>query len=137
MLVAIWDDTNQTLQIANAGSVQPLFVSMISSGSRTTVDVKTIQAEGFPLGLFSDVEYEEFTLSTRSGDLIVFFSDGIPDAENAAGEMFGTERLAKVLKSMRVPTASSTVQSIVDSVSRFQSGTEHFDDETLVVLRVL
>jgi sigma-B regulation protein RsbU (phosphoserine phosphatase) len=51
--------------------------------------------------------------------------------------MFGTERLAKVLKSMRVPTASSTVQSIVDSVSRFQSGTEHFDDETLVVLRVL
>jgi sigma-B regulation protein RsbU (phosphoserine phosphatase) len=38
---------------------------------------------------------------------------------------------------MRVPTASSTVQSIVDSVSRFQSGTEHFDDETLVVLRVL
>jgi sigma-B regulation protein RsbU (phosphoserine phosphatase) len=137
MLIAIWDDSNQTVQIANAGSVQPLFVSMTSSGSRTSVDVKTIQAEGFPLGLFPDVEYEEFTLSTRAGDLIVFFSDGIPDAVNAAGEMFGTERLAKVLKSMRVPTAASTVQTIVDSVSRFQSGTEHFDDETVVVLRAL
>jgi sigma-B regulation protein RsbU (phosphoserine phosphatase) len=137
MLIAIWDDSNQTVQIANAGSVQPLFVSMSSSGSRTSVDVKTIQAEGFPLGLFPDVEYEEFTLSTRAGDLIVFFSDGIPDAVNAAGEMFGTERLAKVLKSMRVPTAASTVQTIVDSVSRFQSGTEHFDDETVVVLRAL
>jgi sigma-B regulation protein RsbU (phosphoserine phosphatase) len=137
MLIAIWDDSNQTVQIANAGSVQPLFVSMSSTGSRTSVDVKTIQAEGFPLGLFPDVEYEEFTLSTRTGDLIVFFSDGIPDAVNAAGEMFGTERLAKVLKSMRVPTAASTVQTIVDSVSRFQSGTEHFDDETVVVLRAL
>jgi Serine phosphatase RsbU, regulator of sigma subunit len=137
MLIAIWDDSNQTVQIANAGSVQPLFVSMTSSGSRTSVDVKTIQAEGFPLGLFPDVEYEEFTLSTRAGDLIVFFSDGIPDAVNAAGEMFGTERLAKVLKSMRVPTAASTVQTIIDSVSRFQSGTEHFDDETVVVLRAL
>jgi len=137
MLIAIWDDSNQTVQIANAGSVQPLFVSMSSSGSRTSVDVKTIQAEGFPLGLFPDVEYEEFTLSTRAGDLIVFFSDGIPDAVNAAGEMFGTERLAKVLKAMRVPTAASTVQTIMDSVSRFQSGTEHFDDETVVVLRAL
>jgi sigma-B regulation protein RsbU (phosphoserine phosphatase) len=137
MLIAIWDDSNQTVQIANAGSVQPLFVSMNSSGSRTSVDVKTIQAEGFPLGLFPDVEYEEFTLSTRTGDLVVFFSDGIPDAENAAGEMFGTERISKVLKSLRQPTANSTVQAIIDSVSRFQSGTEHFDDETVVALRVL
>ncbi len=138
MLIAIWDDSNQTLQIANAGSVQPLFVSMSTPRARrTSVDVNTIQAEGFPLGLFPDVEYEEFTLSTRPGDLIVFFSDGIADAVNAAGEMFGTERLAKVLKSMRVPTAASTVQTIVDSVSRFQSGTEHFDDETVVVLRAL
>lgn len=137
MLVAIWDDSNQTIQIANAGSVQPLFVSLTSSGSRTTVDVKTIKAEGFPLGLFPDVEYEEFTLSTRTGDLIVFFSDGIPDAENANGDMFGTDRLAKVLKAQRQPTASSMVAAILKAVSDFQSGTEHFDDETIVVLRAL
>jgi sigma-B regulation protein RsbU (phosphoserine phosphatase) len=137
MLVAIWDDSNQTIQIANAGSVQPLFVSLTSSGSRTSVDVKTIKAEGFPLGLFPDVEYEEFTLSTRTGDLLVFFSDGIPDAENAKGDMFGTERLIKVLKSQRQPTAASVVQAILKAVTDFQSGTEHFDDETLVVLRAL
>lgn len=137
MLVAIWDDSNQTLQIANAGSVQPLFVSLVSSSSRTTVDVKTIKAEGFPLGLFPDVQYEEFTISTRTGDLVVFFSDGIPDAENANGDMFGTDRLAKVLKTQRQPTASSMVEAILKAVSDFQSGTEHFDDETAVVLRAL
>jgi sigma-B regulation protein RsbU (phosphoserine phosphatase) len=137
MLVAIWDDSNQTLQIANAGSVQPLFVSLVSSNSRTTVEVKTIKAEGFPLGLFPNVQYEEFTISTRTGDLLVFFSDGIPDAENAKGDMFGTERLAKVLKTQRQPTAASMVDAILKAVSDFQSGTEHFDDETVVVLRAL
>lgn len=136
MLIALWDDSNQTIQVANAGSVQPLFVSFNSSGSRTSVDVKTIQAEGFPLGLFPDVEYEEFTLSTRPGDMLVFFSDGLPDAQNASGEMFGTERLAKALKSLRQPTAHTAAEAILDAVTTFQGGTEHFDDETVVVLRV-
>ncbi|HEX4650502.1 MAG TPA: SpoIIE family protein phosphatase [Granulicella sp.] len=135
MLMAIWDDDNQTLQIANAGSVQPVFVSNTPDG----VMVKTIQAEGFPLGLFPNAEYEEFTLATRPGDMIVFFSDGIVDAENAAHEMFGTERLAAVLEAQTTPsaTAESVVDAILQAVSTFQSGTEHFDDETVVVLRVL
>jgi sigma-B regulation protein RsbU (phosphoserine phosphatase) len=133
MLMAIWDDDNQTLQIANAGSVQPVFISNTPDG----LLVKTIQAEGFPLGLFPDAEYEEFTLATRPGDIIVFFSDGIVDAENAAREMFGTERLAAVLQSQTAPTAASMVDAILKAVSDFQSGTEHFDDETVVVLRVL
>src|SRR6185437_6085829 len=128
MLMAVWDDSNQTLQIANAGSVQPLFVS----GGGDGLTVKTIQAEGFPLGLFPNVEYEEFTLSTQPGDFIVFFSDGIVDAENAAGEMFGTERLHNVLKSQANPNAAYTVAAILNAVSEFQSGVEHFDDETVV-----
>jgi len=132
MLMALWDDSNQTLQIANAGSVQPVFVSRTSDG----VTVKTIKAEGFPLGLFPNVVYEEFTLSTQPGDMIVFFSDGIPDAENSAGEMFGTDRLLQVLESQVEPTAASTVEAILKAVSDFQSGVEHFDDETVVVLRV-
>jgi sigma-B regulation protein RsbU (phosphoserine phosphatase) len=132
MLMAVWDDSNQTLQIANAGSVQPVFVSRGSEG----VTVKTIKAEGFPLGLFPNVSYEEFTLSTQPGDMIVFFSDGIPDAENADGEMFGTDRLRKVLESQAQSTAASTVEAILKAVSDFQSGVEHFDDETVMVLRV-
>jgi phosphoserine phosphatase RsbU/P len=133
MLMAIWDDDNQTLQIANAGSVQPVFVSDTPDG----LLVKTIQAEGFPLGLFPDATYEEFTLATRPGDMIVFFSDGIVDAENAVHEMFGTERLVALLQAQTAPTAESMVDAILEAVSNFQSGTEHFDDETVVVLRVL
>jgi len=136
MLMAIWDDSNQTLQIANAGSVQPLFVAANPDATKPPA-VRTIKAEGFPLGLFPNVEYEEFTLSTRPGDLIVFFSDGIPDAVNATGEMFGDERLTRLLESQHHPTAQSTVDTILQAVSDFQNGTDHFDDETIVVLRAI
>ena len=81
MVFAVWNDEKQTLQIANAGAVQPLFCR--------AGQVETVQAEGFPLGMFKDVTYEEFTLSTRPGDAIIFFSDGIVDAVNENEEMFG------------------------------------------------
>jgi sigma-B regulation protein RsbU (phosphoserine phosphatase) len=137
MLMAVWDDDNQTLQIANAGSVQPVFVSNALCDPGASRIVKTIQAEGFPLGLFPGAEYEEFTFATQPGDMIVFFSDGIVDAEDAAGEMFGTDRLNQVLESQHCPTAEFTVEAILSAVNAFQAGTDHFDDETVVVLRVL
>jgi sigma-B regulation protein RsbU (phosphoserine phosphatase) len=136
MLMAVWDDSNQTLQIANAGSVQPLFVAANPDQTQPPT-VRTIQAEGFPLGMFPGAQYEEFTLSTQPGDLIVFFSDGIPDAVNGTGDMFGDERLTKLLESQRHPTAQSTVDAILQAVTDFQAGTAHFDDETAIVLRVL
>jgi sigma-B regulation protein RsbU (phosphoserine phosphatase) len=71
--------------------------------------------------------------------VLVFFSDGIVDAENAQGEMFGTERLTAVLREhpSACHSAQATVDAIIGAVNAFQSGTAHFDDETLVVLRVL
>ena len=116
MLIALWDDSNRTLQVANAGSVQPMFVSRASTGE---VSVRTIKAVGFPLGLFPDVTYEEFTLSTRTGDLIVFFSDGILDAENATGEMFGEERLCSLLQHEPAATSSSNsaIETIMEAVA--------------------
>jgi len=137
--MALWDDADRTLQIANAGSVQPLFVSTHNADLTHAIDVHTIAVEGFPLGLFPGVTYEEQTLTTQAGDLIVFFSDGIVDAENIHGEMYGTDRLCTLLR--RHPTAAQSadgaLQAILEAVTIFQAGAEHFDDETVVALRVL
>ncbi|MFZ0663158.1 MAG: SpoIIE family protein phosphatase [Acidobacteriaceae bacterium] len=129
MLYAVWNDDNRTLQVANAGATQPI----ICRGG----EVETIKAEGFPLGLFSNVEYEEFTLSTQPGDSIIFFSDGITDAENNAEEMFGDDRLKAVVKKNHQKSASKIADAIVAEVGKFQRGKERFDDETVVVLKVL
>lgn len=128
MIYAVWNDEDQTFEIANAGAVQPL----ICRGG----EVETIHAEGFPLGLFPDVSYEQFTLSTRPGDVVVFFSDGLADAENTAGEMFGTERLAELLENNHTLCAAKIADLIIGQIGAFQNGAERFDDETLIVLRV-
>lgn len=132
MIFAVWNDDNRTLQIANAGSVQPMLMSKAAGGTT----VREIKAEGFPLGLFPNAEYEEFTISTQPGDLIVFFSDGIADAENREQEMFGTERLCSVLEESSPESAEAAVRAVLEAVDAFQNGNEHFDDETLVILQV-
>ncbi len=129
MVFAVWNDGDQTLQIANAGSVQPL---VCRAG-----EVEPVHAEGFPLGLFEDVSYEEFTLSTRPGDAIVFYSDGITDALNDEEAMFGEERLISVVRQHLSGTAEALADAIFAELADFQGGTERFDDETVVVLKVL
>jgi len=129
MVYSVWNDSNQTLQLANAGASQPIFCR---SG-----EVETIRAEGFPLGMFPEAKYEEFSLATRPGDSIIFFSDGIVDAQNAAGEMFGDELLMRVIGENQHKSASELAETILEEVTKFQGDVDRFDDETVVVLRVI
>ena len=128
MLFAVWNDQNQTLQVSNSGAVQPIFCRAGESNS--------IRAEGFPLGMFPDVTYDEFSVATESGDVIVFVSDGILDAENDRGEMYGESRLSAVICSAKNRSAAQIAEGILADVTRFQDGHDRFDDETIIVLKV-
>jgi len=128
MLFALWNDENQTLQVANSGAVQPIFCRAGQS--------VTVRAEGLPLGLFPDVTYEELNVATQPGDAIVFVSDGILDAENADGDMYGEDRLAGLLCAHRDRPAQDIADAILADVTVFQGDHDRFDDETIIVLCV-
>jgi phosphoserine phosphatase RsbU/P len=128
MLFALWNDENMTLQLANSGAVQPIFCRAGES--------VPVRAEGFPLGMFPNVTYEEFNIATQPGDAIVFVSDGILDAENEKGEMYGEERLAGLLCSLRDRPAAQIASTILTDVTEFQGSQDRFDDETIIVLKV-
>jgi sigma-B regulation protein RsbU (phosphoserine phosphatase) len=128
MLFALWNDESRTLQVANSGAVQPVLCRACNP--------ETVRAEGFPLGLFPEVTYDELTVAAEPGDIIVFVSDGIQDAENAQGEMYGQERLTDVLCGHREHSAMEIANAIQNDVSRFQGEQERFDDETVIVLKV-
>jgi phosphoserine phosphatase RsbU/P len=128
LLFALWNDENQTLQVANSGAVQPVFCR---SG-----DSLTVKAEGFPLGMFPNATYEEFNVATQPGDVIVFVSDGILDAENDNDEMYGEEQLSRLLCASRDLPAAEIAEAILADVTRFQGGKDRFDDETIIVLCV-
>ena len=128
MLFALWNDENRTLQVANSGAVQPIFCRAGES--------ITVKAEGFPLGMFRHATYEEFNVATQPGDAVVFVSDGILDAENEKGEMYGEERLATLLCGSRDLPSQHIASAILSDVTQFQGTQDRFDDETIIVLRV-
>ena len=56
-------------------------------------EILNIRAEGVPIGLLESTDYEEITFQAQAGDVVVLYSDGITEARNAAGTLFGVGRL--------------------------------------------
>ncbi len=128
LIYAVWDDEERSLQVANSGLPRPIYCH---EGRTEMVD-----ATGLPLGLFDEVEYDEFTFRPKPSDLFVFFSDGIVDARNRAGELFGRERAEQVVRESCNKPADSVVASLFKAVEKHSAGMETFDDQTVVVIRV-
>ena len=128
LLYAVWDDEKRTLQISNSGLPRPLYVH---DGK-----VEVIQATGLPPGLFDEAEYDELTFRTKPGDMFVFFSDGITDARNRAGEMFGRAGVERVIASCGDQTPECVVTSLFNAVEEHAAGEDPFDDQTVVAIKV-
>ena len=98
--------------------------------------VSRIDATGLPLGLFSTAEYDELTIHAAAGDSFLFFSDGILDARNRHGDLFGGTRVEKLMEQNATASAQQLVETIYDAVSSFAAGMDAFDDQTIVALKV-
>ncbi len=129
LIYGVWDDRERTLQLANSGLPRPIHCR---KGAITVVE-----STGLPLGLFGDAEYEEFTISTLPGDVIVFFSDGILDANTPDGESFGRKRLEQIVAETCGGSAEDVVNAIFDATCEYCHDLAPFDDKTVVVLKVL
>jgi sigma-B regulation protein RsbU (phosphoserine phosphatase) len=128
LIYAVWDDQNRTLRVANSGLPRPLYCH---DGK-----IEVIEATGLPLGLFEDADYDEFSFRAKAGDMFVFFSDGILDARNKAGELFGRHGLERIISKDLTASADSVVRDIFNAVSEHAAGEEAFDDQTVVAIRV-
>ena len=128
IIYAVWDDENRTLQVANSGLPRPIYWH--------DDKIEIIEATGLPLGLFDDAEYDEFTFNANPGDKFVFFSDGILDARNEAGDLFGRSRAEDIVAKSDGVSAEQLVDSLFKAVAEHAAGVETFDDQTVVVIKV-
>jgi sigma-B regulation protein RsbU (phosphoserine phosphatase) len=95
-----------------------------------------LESTGTPLGLMpSGLPYEARTATIAAGDRLVLFSDGVADAQNAAGDEFGEERLESILRESAGLDAAATVGRVFNAIDDFARGAPQFDDITLLVLR--
>lgn len=120
-----------TLTYANAGHVQTLHWRAVEE------TVELLPATGMPIGVLPDTAIEERTQEVCPGDLLVFSSDGIIEAADAAGELFGMDRLIATLTENADRSASELVRTIVSAVEAFCGQASRSDDLTLVVLQAL
>jgi len=124
-----WQRRQRRLRIANAGQEQPL---LLHQGR-----CEKIPVAGFPLGIFDEVAYDERSFLLDQGDILVFFSDGVGDTQNAAGAFFGYDGLATLIVQNQAKSADGIADSILEEVDKFSGGRHPTDDRTLVVLKIM
>jgi sigma-B regulation protein RsbU (phosphoserine phosphatase) len=125
---ATWQKGRQKLRVANAGQSQPL---LYKNGR-----CDKIELTGFPLGIFEEVNYDEWGVSLETGDTLVFHSDGIAETANVEGQFFGTTRLRRLIEQHHERTATEIADLVLREVDWFALSAPLSDDRTLVVLKV-
>ncbi len=123
MVYAMLDPSTRTVVFANAGHLRPLFIDQQGEHFLNT-------ERGLPLGLGCG-DYSETSIALPEGSKLLFYSDGITEAENAKGEEYGLCRLAG-----HAGKAGSSAVSIVDDVRSFTNGTSLRDDASVVFVGV-
>jgi sigma-B regulation protein RsbU (phosphoserine phosphatase) len=93
--------------------------------------------KGVPLGVFPDSSYQQLQREIFPGQIIAICTDGIWEASNAAGELFGKNRLKAAIRQNADRSAKEILAAIMDSVGQFGSSANIEDDQTAVIVKVL
>jgi sigma-B regulation protein RsbU (phosphoserine phosphatase) len=128
LFCAALDAASGELAWANAGHNPPMVV-------RAEGSAEQLEGGGPPLGILRDACYQEYRAPIGQGEMLVVYSDGVTEATNAAGDEFGEERLAEVLRANRGRPASEVVEAVRQAVAEFAAGAPAADDLTIVVAR--
>jgi sigma-B regulation protein RsbU (phosphoserine phosphatase) len=128
LIYGVWDDEQRKLQVASSGMPRPIYCH---EGK-----LEIIQITGLPLGLFDETDYDELAFQASPGDLFVFFSDGILDAQNRKGELLGRKRVEEIVASCANKSLECVVNKIFSAVAEHAAGLDPFDDQTVVAFKV-
>jgi len=126
-----YDAPTRTLTYSNAGHPPVL----ISRNSKTPC--RELDAEGLILGVRQEVLFEEKQVRLQSGNLVMLYTDGITEAQNEAGELFGCARLCAILRSMHGCQPEEIIAKVHSKVAEFTGSCTMVDDVTMVVLKVI
>jgi phosphoserine phosphatase RsbU/P len=125
---AVIDATTRTLTFSNAGHNPPILV-------RANGSVERLSAGGLVLGVKASAVYDQGETRLLPGDRIVLFTDGINEAEDAAGAEFGDEQLVETVVLHRDQPAAALLEKVFGRVREFTGG--HFrDDATLITIAI-
>ena len=124
---ALYEEATHTLTYTNAGHLSPMLVR----GD----DVQMFDSTGTVVGAFPAARYEERTVLLEHGDILVAYTDGVVEPENAYGEMFGEERFKDLIVKYAREDSSEIIARTMEAVVQWTGSSELQDDMTMVVAR--
>ena len=126
----VLDTTAHRFRSTNAGHNPALLV-------RADGGIEILGEGGIVLGVLEEAPFKAEEVTLRPGDVLIIFSDGVVEAENAAGEEFGTERIARHVRENRHGAARECVRGLFAAVQNFTAPAQPRDDMTIVLIRRL
>jgi len=117
----------------NAGHNPPLLLSIGVKDDR----LEELHPTGMALGILEDAPFQQQTVQMAPGDLMLLYTDGVPDATQASGERFEMPRLRRLLREEGSGTAQDVLSNLASTVASFTGECEQFDDMAMVVTRRL
>jgi sigma-B regulation protein RsbU (phosphoserine phosphatase) len=124
---AMYDEAQRSLTYTNAGHLSPM---LVRDGH-----ISLLEPTGTVVGAFPFAVYEEKTVKLEHGDMLVAYTDGLVEPENAYGEMYGEERLQELLLKYNRADSSEIIARAMEAVVQWTGSSELQDDMTMVVAR--
>jgi len=123
--------SNRLVQYANAGHVAPIHYRPSEN------QFQFLEPTGGLLGILRNQKYVVENVRMLPGDILVLYSDGITEAFNAEGKLFGRNRLQEIIKTHNCSSPEQIVYKIIEEVEKFAAAGQYEDDKTLIVVKRL
>ena len=148
LFVGVLDLPTGHLHYCNAGHELPILIdhspSQMPAGpsdrgsqqcSMFNVQCSMVNAKpNLPVGLFEDFEYEMQTIQLQPGSALFLYTDGLTEARNAKGKLFGRERVEQMIAEVGTTNPKRLVETTIESWQKFIGETEQSDDLTLLAI---
>jgi len=128
LFFGVLDSKTKNFNYVNAGHNFPFH--LLKDG-----EFRQLEIGGLVVGIGSDSVYDEGKVHLSPGEIIVIYSDGVTEAEDASESLFGEQRLQEIIKKNKNLSSQEIMAEIYEEVKNFQSGTEQDDDITLIVMK--
>lgn len=125
------DERLRQLRYVNAGHNPPCLLRCAADQS-----IEELPAGGTVIGLFPQSSYEEGALDLNPGDVLIAFTDGVPEALNPKEEEFGEERLKNLLRQSAHLPVGEMASAIASELKRWIDNAAQYDDLTFVLMKV-
>lgn len=129
MMHSKYDSETKKLTYSNAGH-NPLVVYNSQNN-----EIETHSVKGVAIGFLDDYNFKQGEIYLNIGDVVIFYTDGITEAENEKKELFDISRLKKVLKENHNLSSEEIKEKILEAVNEFRGKREQNDDITFVIIK--